>query len=72
MSFSMQMTCQTKPKTEKKMQEAMDRVSQACDNYDSQSARKRLVLLYQPTPGKSYNEPGITMNGQRLQAVDFT
>ena len=26
--------------------------------------------MYQPAPGKPYSEPTITVNGQRLQAVD--
>ena len=40
------------------MQEAMDRVSQACDKYD---------IKIQPAHG---SQQTITVNGQRLQAVD--
>ena len=36
----------------------------------SQSASKRLEVVYQPAPGKPYKEPTITVKGQRLQVVD--
>ena len=35
----------------------------------SQSAQKRRVVR-QPAPGKPYNEPTITVNGQKLKVVD--
>ena len=35
----------------------------------SQSARKTQVV-HQPAPGKPYNEPTITVNGQKLKVVD--
>ena len=57
-------------KTEKKMQEAMDRVSQACDNYDLTISTKTIEVVNKPAPGKPYSKPTITMNGQRLQVVD--
>ena len=34
----------------------------------SQSAQKEAV--HQPAPGKPYNEPTITVNGQKLKVVD--
>ena len=36
----------------------------------SKLARKKTEVVYQPSTGKPYNEPTITVNGQRLQAVD--
>ena len=57
-------------KTEKKMQEAMDQVSKACDNYDLTINTKKTEVMYQPAPGKPCSEPAITVNGQRLQVVD--
>ena len=54
----------------KKMQEAMDRVSQACDSYDLSISTEKTEVVYQPAPGKPYSEPIITVNGQRLQVVD--
>ena len=56
--------------TEEKMQNAMDRVSQACENYDLKISTKKTEVVYQPAPGKSYSEPTITVNGQKLQVVD--
>ena len=55
--------------TRGKMQEAMDRVSQACDTYDLKPSSNKTVVS-QPAPGKTYNEPTITVNGHRLQLVD--
>ena len=52
------------------MQEAMDRVSQACDNYDLTVSMKKAEVVYQPAHGKPYSEPTITVNRQRLQVVD--
>ena len=57
-------------KTDKKMHDAMDRVSQACDNYDVTVSTKKTEVVYQPAPGKPYSETTITVNGQRLQVVD--
>ena len=48
--------------TERKMQEAMDRVSQTCDNYDLKISTKKTEVVYQPAPGKPYSEPTITVN----------
>ena len=47
----------------------MDRVSQACDNYDLTISTKKTEVVYQPAPGNPYSEPTIIVNGQRLQAV---
>ena len=56
--------------TEAKMQRAMDQVSQSCDNYDLTISTKKTEVLHQPAPGKPYNEPTITVNGQKLKIVD--
>ena len=53
--------------TEAKMQRAMDQVSQSCDNYDLTISTE---VVHQPAPGKPYNEPTITVNGQKLKVVD--
>ena len=51
---------------ERKMPEAIDRVSQACNNYVNQHE----MVVLQPTPGKPCSETTITPNGQSLQIVD--
>ena len=52
--------------TESKMQGAIGRISQACDNYDLKSTKKN-VIVYLSAHGKPYNETTITGNAQRLQ-----
>ena len=54
--------------TEEKMQKGVDQVSNPYDSYDFTISIKKVV--YQPTPGKPYKEPTITVKGQRLQVVD--
>ena len=56
--------------TERKLQETMDRVSQACDHYYLKLSTQKTVVVYQPAPGKPYSKPTVTVNGQRLQIVD--
>ena len=56
--------------SEAKMQKAMDQVSQSCDNYDLTISTKKTEVVYQPAPGKPYNEPTNTVNGQNLKVVD--
>ena len=55
--------------SEAKMQIAMDQVSQSCDNYDLTISTKTEVV-HQPAPGNPYNQPTITVNGQKLKVVD--
>ena len=53
------------------MQEAMDQISQTCDIEHLKISTKQTEVLYQPSPGKAYNELTIRVNGQRLQIVDI-
>ena len=48
----------------------MDQGSQSCDNYDLTISSKKTEVVHQSAPGKPYNEPVITVNGQKLKAVD--
>ena len=57
----------TTASSEAKKQRAMDQVSQSLDNYD---LTKKTEVVHQPAPGKPYNEPNITTNGQKLKVVD--
>ena len=61
---------QAKTKVQTKMQRAMDQVSQSCDNCDLTISTKKTEVVHQPAPGKPYNEPVITVNGQKLKVVD--
>ena len=44
--------------------------SQSCDNFDLTISTKKTEAVQQPAPGKPYNEPTITVNGEKLKAVD--
>ena len=57
-------------KSEEKMQGDVDRISKACDNFQLTISTKKTEVVQQPTPGKPYSEPTITVNGQKLQVVD--
>ena len=49
---------------------AVDHMSNACDNFQLTISIKKTDVVHQPAPGKSYSEPTITVNGQKLQVVD--
>ena len=57
-------------KSEEKMQGAVDRMTQACDNFQLTISTKKTEVVHQPAPGKPYSEPTITVNGQKIQVVD--
>ena len=52
------------------MHGAVDRMSKACDNFQLKISTKKTEVVHQPAPGKPYNEPTFTVNGQKLQVVD--
>ena len=49
---------------------AVDRMSQAFDNFDLTISTKKTEVVHQLAPEKHYIKPTITMNGQKLQVVD--
>ena len=51
-------------------EQEMDEFSSACDNLGLTISTKKTEVMYQPAPGNSYQEPNITVKGQRLQAVE--
>ena len=53
-------------KSEGNMQVAVDRMSQACHNFDLKISTKN-EIVQQLAPGKPFSEPIITMNGHKLQ-----
>ena len=69
-SSPMQMTWQKMPKSEEQMQGAVDRMSKACDNFQLTIHTKKTEVVHQQAPGKPYSAPTITVNGQKLQAVN--
>ena len=52
------------------MQCSVDKFSIACTNFGLTISIKKTEVLHQPAPGKPYVEPNITVNGQRLSAVN--
>ena len=64
------MIWQRMPKSEGKMQGAVDRMSKACDNFQLTISTKKTEVVHQPAHEKPYSEPTITVNGQKLQVVD--
>ena len=70
MSSSMLMTWQRVLQQKRKCKKGVDQVSDSCDSYDLTISIKTTEVVYQPTPGKPYKEPTITVKGQRLQVVD--
>ena len=62
--------CALNASTEQNMQQEMDCFSRACDNFGLTISTKKTEVMYQPAPGKPYQEPHITVKGQKLQAVD--
>ena len=58
------------PAQRQKCKKAMVQVSQSCVNYDLTISTKKTEAVHQPAPGKPYNEPTITVDGQKLKVVD--
>ena len=66
----MQMIWIRMPAQRPQMHRAMAQVLQSCDNYDLTISTKTAEVVHQPAPGKPYNEPTITVNGEKLKVVD--
>ena len=62
--------CALAAPTQSEMQRGMDGFSSACDNFGLTISTKKTEVMFQPAPGKEYQEPCISVKGQRLQAVD--
>ena len=52
------------------MQHSVDLFSTACNNFGLTISTKKTEVMYQPAPNKPYQEPTVTVNGQKLAAVD--
>ena len=60
-------SCALSTNTEQIMQHGKNCSSQGCENF---GLTKKTKVMYQPAPGKPYQEPHITVKGQNLQVVD--
>ena len=54
------------------MQQNVDKFTEACTNFGFglTISIKKAEVMHQPSPGKTYTESSITINGQCLKAVD--
>ena len=62
--------CAMNANYEQEMHLEMDGFSTAYDNFGFTVNTKKTEVMYQPAPGNPYQEPNITVKGQRLQAVE--
>ncbi|KAK9395647.1 hypothetical protein NXF25_019008 [Crotalus adamanteus] len=62
--------CALNAGSEQEMQASMDKFAAACDNFGLFINTKKTEVMYQPVPKAQYQEPTITVKGQKLQAVD--
>ena len=59
--------CTLNAGSEADMHCSVDKFSTACTNFGLTISTKNTEVLHQPTLGKPYVEPNITVNGQRLR-----
>jgi len=59
--------CAVNASTEEKVQQELDGFSSACDNFSLTISIMKTNVMHQTTPGKPYQEPCITVKGQKLQ-----
>ncbi|KAK9401924.1 RNA-directed DNA polymerase from mobile element jockey-like [Crotalus adamanteus] len=57
-------------RSEQEMQVSMDKFTATCDNFGLFINTKKTEVMYQPAPKAQYQEPTITVKGQKLHAVD--
>jgi hypothetical protein len=62
--------CALNASSQEEMQRSMDAFARACDNFGLTISTKKTEVLHQPPPNVPYVEPDISVNGQRLAAVD--
>jgi len=62
--------CALNANTEDAMQQSMNRLAAACDNFGLTISTKKTEVMYQPAPGKVYTEPSIQVKGTQLLAVE--
>ena len=61
--------CALNAGSEAQLQLSADKFSSACSNFGLTISTKKTEVLYQPAPGKSYTEPNIFINGNKIITV---
>ena len=62
--------CSLNAATHDEMQKSMDLFATACTDFGLTISTKKTEVLYQPPPGRPYQEPSITVNGEKLVAAE--
>ncbi|KAF7245900.1 PAX-interacting protein 1 [Varanus komodoensis] len=62
--------CALNAGSEQEMHASMDKFAVACDNLGLLINTEKTKVMHQPAPKAQYQEPTITVKGQKLQAVD--
>ena len=62
--------CALNAESAEDMQHSMDLFSIACSNFGLTISTKKTEVMYQPAPKNPYQEPTVTVNGQKLATVD--
>ena len=68
--FLLAVDCALNASTQSDMQGSMDLCTKACDAFGLTISTKKTEVLHQLAPAAPCTEPHITVNGQRLAAVD--
>ena len=62
--------CALNATSHEKMQQCMNKFTEACDNFGLAISTKKTEVMYQPAQGVAYIEPNIEVKGTKLQAAD--
>ena len=62
--------CDLVTHTEADMQILMTAFSESCNAFGLEISLKKTVVMFQPAPGKAYNEPSIFVNNTKLKVAD--
>jgi len=62
--------CALNASSEIAMQLSVDKFAEACESFGLTISIKKTEVMHQPAPGKTYSEPNILINGQRLNVVN--
>ena len=63
--------CALNSNTEAEMQQCVNHISGACDNFGFTSSIKKTGVMHQPAPRKMYHEPHLFVNDEPLKPTDY-
>ena len=62
--------CALNSSTEAEMQQCVNHLSRACNNFGFAISTKKTEVMHQPAPRKMYHEPYISVNDEPLKSTD--